>query len=86
MDRYTVFVYSNTGSPVAHGPARASLAQATSVAKMLTKRLGWDCAVSVAPPADLPAQDRRPVAALAGLSPVWKDAALAAAWEAGKSK
>lgn len=82
--KYTVFVYDQTGTPHAHGPARASLAQATSVAKTLTKRLGWDCAVSTEVPPSVPVQDRRPTATQAACSPVWKDATLALAWEASK--
>lgn len=86
MSKPTVFVFDQTGTPVAHGPARASLAQAEGVAKTLARRLGWETVVSVEVPPARDPSPRRPVAALAGLSPVWKDAALAAAWEAGKSR
>lgn len=84
MSKPSVYVFDTFGAPHAHGPARASQAQAETVARMLTRRLGWETAVGVEAPAPRPPAPGRPSAAQAACSPVWKDAALAAAWEAGK--
>lgn len=82
--KHCVFVLSADGSFVQHGPARASEAQARSVARLLARRLGWVTVWGTAAPApaDGPLPDGLPTAALAGLSPVWKDATLAAQWAA----
>lgn len=81
--RPTVWVLSKDGFK-AHGAPRASVGQATSVARTLAKRLGWTTEVSDTCPepgartSDLPAT-------LASLSPIWKDATLAAKWNAHKA-
>lgn len=74
-----VFVLSSAGW-VQHGPTRRSPAQASSVARLLRKRLGWVTCAADVPPTEVPASDLAP--ALASLSPVWKDATLAKVWAA----
>lgn len=81
---FKVFVLSASGVFVQHGPVRASEKQSVSVARSLSRRLGWVAVSGVVPPAvpaALPAG--LPSDFLAGLSPVWKDPGLAARWAAG---
>ncbi len=78
-----VFVQSASGVFVQHGPMRRSEAQATAVARTLARRLGWVAVAAASCPDKAKPGPGAPSLALAGLSPVWKDAGLAAKWAEG---
>jgi hypothetical protein len=76
-----VFVRSASGIFVQHGPVRRSEAQAETVARLLRRKLGWDALAAASLPEPVAADASAPSEALAGLSPVWRDAELARRWK-----
>jgi hypothetical protein len=78
-----VYVLSASGRWHRHGPARSSEAQAQMVARTLTRRMGWVCAVGLtAPPTPPSLPGRLPTDTQAACSPVWRDRGLAVIWKA----
>lgn len=88
--KHSVYVLTSTGTWVTHGAPRASEGQARSVARLLARRLGWLTAWGTEAPEPVDPEAATtagaPTADLASLSPVWKNADLAAKWAAASGK